>query len=211
VIYRKSDVRKGGKTIGWELTLSYEIKTGITTGFYKGTPSSAIAECLKHLKACIFEIRHPMLLPLIIYSHHLSYKTDSRHRDARDWLRRIEHSISIQANYKDKEGYIREGAIDLDCLNRDLVECQSMALWKQPTAYIKILDSIEAATDSFFEHLMEDEKRTIENFQSRTLSRIEFYRKKRQGIEAYKNKTVQRIEIQRGVVGSTDIQIVSLC
>jgi hypothetical protein len=199
VIYRNTDFRKEGKAIGWELTLSHEINTGITAGFYKGTTSD-IVECLKHLKVCIFEIRHPMLLPIIIYSNHLPYATDSRHRDARDWLRRIEHSISVQANSKGEEGFIREGAIDLDSLNRDLVQCQSVARWKQAGTHIKILDSIEAATVTFFEHLLEDEKRIINSCQSRLLSRIDFYRTKGRGIQAYSDKTVQRIEIQRAVV-----------
>ncbi|RSM13710.1 hypothetical protein CEP52_001777 [Fusarium oligoseptatum] len=42
IIHRKSDVLKKGKTRGWEMLLSYSFKTGITTGFIKGTPSSEV-------------------------------------------------------------------------------------------------------------------------------------------------------------------------
>jgi hypothetical protein len=59
IIFRKSDVRKKGKTRGWQLDLSHDINQGMTTGFCKGTASSDIVECVKHLKSCAGQIGHP--------------------------------------------------------------------------------------------------------------------------------------------------------
>ncbi|RDL40541.1 Uncharacterized protein BP5553_00520 [Venustampulla echinocandica] len=104
IIFRKSDVRKKGLTRGWELLLSHDINNAITTGFCKGTASSDIVECIKHLKACGLQIGHPMLLPTIIFSHDVSFKTDIKQRDARDWLRRLEHAVSMRSEIEEKEG-----------------------------------------------------------------------------------------------------------
>ncbi len=68
LLFRKSDVRKKGKTRGWELMLSHSFQTGITTGFAKGTESSDMLESIRHLKICAEQTMHPMLLPMIILS-----------------------------------------------------------------------------------------------------------------------------------------------
>ncbi|TVY67506.1 hypothetical protein LSUE1_G008439, partial [Lachnellula suecica] len=143
IIYRKSDVRKKGLTRGWELMLSHDVNNGVTTGFSKGTPSSDIVECIKHLKACAPQVGHPMLLPLIIFSHDLSYKTDIKQRDAREWLRRLENAISMRNEIRESDGYWKEGLMELDGVNRDLVECHSQVLWKRPKAYLEILVAFE--------------------------------------------------------------------
>lgn len=96
VIMRKSDVRKKGKTRGWELMLSHCLATGVTTGYVKGTDSSDMTESVQHLKACARHASHPFLLPLIILSHDLSPKTDQKQRDAREWLRKLEHAVSMR-------------------------------------------------------------------------------------------------------------------
>ncbi|KAE8444945.1 hypothetical protein EG329_014072 [Mollisiaceae sp. DMI_Dod_QoI] len=97
VAQRKSDVRKKAKTRGYELMLSYEFNTSITTGFCKGTPSSDVLESIKFLKACGPDICHPLLLPLMVFGHDASYKPDVNQRDARGWLRKLEHAISMRS------------------------------------------------------------------------------------------------------------------
>lgn len=201
IIYRKSDVRKKGYTRGWELMLSHDVNNGITTGFSKGTPSSDMVECIMHLKACVLQVGHPMLLPVIIFSHDVSYKTDIKQRDARDWLRRLEHAVSMRSEIEEREGYVKEGVVDLDAVNRDLVECHSQVLWKRPKAYLEMLACIEKAMNNFFEKLPEERRdMDIRKLQACMLARLEFYRVKLQGIDSYAYTTLQRLDIQRSAV-----------
>ncbi len=116
--------------------LSYSYNTCITTGFVKGTESSDILEALDHLIACRSELGHPLILPIIILSHDLSAKGDMRQRDARDWLRRLENAITMRNEIEEREVYMD---LDVDRINRDLVECHSQVLWKRPQAYQEIL------------------------------------------------------------------------
>lgn len=203
IIFRKSDVRKKGFTRGWELMLSHSIKDGVTTGFCKGTPSSDIVECIRHLKACVLQIGHPMLLPIIIFSHDVSLKTDLKQREARDWLRRLEHAVSMRTEIEEKEGYVKEGVIDLDAINRDLVECHSQVLWKRPKAYLLILSAIESCTENFYKELPEARhSKELRKLQSSMKSRLHFYRVKLQGLDSYAYTTLQRLDIQRSAVSN---------
>jgi hypothetical protein len=200
-VFRKSDVRKKGKTRGWELMLSHYITTALTTGFIKGTSSSDINDCIVHLKACVLQVGHPMLLPIIIFSHDVSFKTDIKQRDARDWLRKLEHAVSMRTEIEEREGYVREGVVDLDAVNRDLVECHSQVLWKRPKAYIEILVGIEEAMHKFDTKLSEARRdREMRKLHGSMLARLDFYRVKLQGIESYAYTTLQRLDIQRSAV-----------
>lgn len=182
--------------------LSHDVNNGLTTGFCKGTPSSDIIECIKHLKECVLQVAHPMLLPIIIFSHDVSYKTDIKQRDARDWLRRLEHAVSMRSEIEEREGYVKEGVVDLDAVNRDLVECHSQVLWKRPKAYLEILGGIEVAMGKFYDALPESRKQnsTMKALHASMLARMDFYRVKLQGLDSYAYTTLQRLEIQRSAV-----------
>lgn len=189
-------------TRGWEVMLSYEFRTGITSGFCKGTPSSDIVECIKHLKACVLEIQHPLVLPMIIFSHESSPKSDIKQREARAWLRQLEHAVSMRSEIEENEGYVSNGVVDLDGVNRDLVECHSQVLWKRPVAFLQIIDTFKETMEIFWEQLAE-ERRTpsMKALQGNITSKLGFYKKKWQGVEIYANVTLQRLEIQRNAVG----------
>jgi hypothetical protein len=181
--------------------LSHDINSGVTNGYAKGTSSSDLVECIKHLKACVPQVGHPMLLPIIIFSHDVSFKTDIKQRDARDWLRRLEHAVSMRSEIEEKEGYVKDGVVDLDAVNRDLVECHSQVLWKRPKAYLEILAGIEKAMKRFYEKLPARRKDEIMRaLQSSMEARMNFYRVKLQGIESYAYTTLQRLDIQRSAV-----------
>ncbi|EAQ89218.1 hypothetical protein CHGG_05837 [Chaetomium globosum CBS 148.51] len=158
IIFRKSDVRKKGKTRGWELMLSHSFRTHITSGFAKGTASSDMVESIKHLRACAAQILHPLLLPTIILSHDLSMKNDQKQRNARQWLRDLETAVSMRSEVLEEENkYIRGTMIDLDQINMDLVECHSQVLWKRPQAYQEIIRGVCQAMDRFWEKARDDE------------------------------------------------------
>jgi hypothetical protein len=202
MIFRKSDVRKKGMTRGWELHLSHDIKHAVTTGFCKGTPSSDIVDCIAHLKACAPQIGHPMLLPTIIFSHDMSAKTDIKQREARDWLRKLEHAVSMRTEIEDKESYVTEdGLVDFDMINRHLVECHSQVLWKRPKAYLQILDGFKGIMEQFLARLPEERKKDdVQRLHESMQSRMEFYKRKLQGIDSYAFTTLQRLDIQRSAV-----------
>lgn len=102
----------------------------------------------------------------------------------------------------EKEGYVKEGVVDLDAVNRDLVECHSQVLWKRPKAYIEILQAIEDAMGRFYGRLPEERKAgDMKKLQASMLARLDFYRVKLQGIESYAYTTLQRLDIQRSAVG----------
>ncbi|KAI0887238.1 uncharacterized protein GGS22DRAFT_178431 [Annulohypoxylon maeteangense] len=196
IIFRKSDVRKKGKTRGWEIMLSYSYKTGITSGFVKGTESSDIVNSLKQLLACRAEVRHPLLLPIIILSHDLSAKGDKRQRDARDWLRRLENAITMRNEIDERETY---SDFDVDGINRDLVECHSQVLWKRPQAYQEIIKEVKGAMDNFMKYVPEHGRnsKTLMALHDSMMGRLDFYRVKLTGMEHYIHTTLERLHIQR--------------
>lgn len=195
IIFRKSDVRKKGKTRGWEIMLSYSYNTGIITGFVKGTESSDITTSLNQLITCCDEVGHPLLLPIIILSHDLSSKNDKRQREARDWLRRLENAITLRNEIDEKEVY---SDFDVDGINRDLVECHSRVLWKRPQAYQEIVNEVNEAMAKFIDKIpAERNTKALNTLHSSMLSRLDFYRVKLTGMEHYIHTTLERLHIQR--------------
>ncbi|KAH8894814.1 hypothetical protein GQ53DRAFT_792689 [Thozetella sp. PMI_491] len=205
ICFRKSDVRKKGKTRGWELMLSHCFATGITTGFAKGTESSDMLESVRHLKECAAQSMHPMLLPVIILSHDLSAKNDQKQRDAREWLRKLEHAVSMRNEIVEDEGYVKDAIMDLDQINRDLVECHSQVLWKRPQAYMEIIDSMEKCMERFWALASKDEKYggdrgEVCKIHRSMCARLEFNNAKLKGIESYAHTTLERLTIQRAAL-----------
>jgi hypothetical protein len=157
---------------------------------------------MKHLKACALQIGHPMLLPTIIFSHDMSSKTDIKQREARDWLRKLEHAVSMRTEIADNESYVdKEGLVDFDLINRHLVECHSQVLWKRPKAYLQLLDGFDKIMKEFLAQLPAERNTSeMRKLHASMLSRMEFYRRKLQGIDSYAYTTLQRLDIQRSAV-----------
>ncbi|KAL7960782.1 hypothetical protein V8C34DRAFT_275703 [Trichoderma compactum] len=208
IVHRKSDVRKKGRTRGWEMILSYSFRTGITTGFIKGTPSSDIVQALKHLRGCYSQVGHPMLLSTIILSHDLSPANDEKQRDARDWLRRLENAVSMRDEVDTEEQYFQDGILSVDGLNRDLVECHSHVMWKRPQAYFMLVREMELCMERFKvswldwkkDFLSDEEiahRKTIDQLHRSILARLEFYKVKLKGLENYIHTTLERLKVQR--------------
>ncbi|KAF4466845.1 hypothetical protein FALBO_6295 [Fusarium albosuccineum] len=208
IIHRKSDVLKRGKTRGWEMLLSHSFKTGITTGFIKGTPSSEIEKTLVHLKACAAQVGHPMLLSTIILSYDLSPENDAKQRKARHWLRRLENAVSLRNEVEEQEQYFQDGLIDVDGLNRDLVECHGNVMWKRPQAYMALAKEMEKAMENFryiwmstaSEEPTEAERKhrkEIDKLHRSMAARLDFYKVKLTGLENYIHITLERLKVQR--------------
>lgn len=184
--------------------LSHDPVQGLTTGFCKGTPSSDIVRCIKHLKTCAADIAHPMLFPIIIFSHDMDLRVDLRQRHTRDWLRRLEHAVSLRSEIiEEKEGYVqKDGPLDLDALNRDLVECHSQVLWKRPKGYLEIVDGFQKTLSIFEPRVNKERKAGLMKLHRSMEARMDFYKCKIQGLESYSRITLARLEIQRSAVSS---------
>ncbi|KAK5990066.1 hypothetical protein PT974_08329 [Cladobotryum mycophilum] len=208
IVHRKSDVRKKGKTRGWEIMLSHCFKTATTSGFVKGTVSSDIKPALTHLLACAKQIGHPMLLPTIILSYDLSPANDQKQRGARDWLRKLEHAVSMRDEVEEKDQYSSGDTLQVDGLNRDLVECHGHVMWKRPQAYFVLVREMELCMERF-KVLWLDAKRwdmtdeelahrkEIDKLHRSMMSRLEFYKIKLKGLENYIHTTLERLKVQR--------------
>ncbi|KFH48832.1 hypothetical protein ACRE_001760 [Hapsidospora chrysogenum ATCC 11550] len=215
IIHRKSDVRKKGKTRGWEMMLSHSFRTGITSGYIKGTPSSDVIKALTHVKACgaAQASSHPMLLPAILLAHDLSPANDQKQRDARDWVRRLENAVSLRDEVQECEMYFQEGGagmLEIDGLSRDLVECHGHVMWKRPQAYAALCGEMVRAMEAFktrWGFFAVDEERldasershrvAVGRLHGSILSRIDFYRVKLKGLENYIHTTLERLKVQR--------------
>jgi len=195
------------------MMLSHSFKTNITTGFIKGTPSSDIVKTLDHARACAAQIGHPMLLPVIILSYDLSPANDQKQRDARDWLRRLENAVSLRDEVEQHEQYFQDGLLEVDGLNRDLVECHSHVMWKRPQAYWALGKEMERAMDKFRSKwnsmkpkndLMSEPERIhrkeIDKLHRSMQARLEFYKVKIKGLENYIHTTLERLKVQREAV-----------
>ncbi|KAK4123725.1 hypothetical protein N657DRAFT_645313 [Parathielavia appendiculata] len=206
IIFRKSDVRKKGRTRGWELMLSHSFRTHMTTGYAKGTPSSDLVDSIRHLRACAAQVLHPLLLPLIILSHDLSMKNDVKQRNAREWLRNLEHAVSMRTEVREEDSkYVKDAMVDLDQINRDLVECHSQVLWKRPQAYQEIIKLVGAAMDKFWDRARDDPAYggrggEVDKLHRSLLARLDFYQAKLKGIENYAHITLERLTIQRAAL-----------
>lgn len=133
----------------------------------------------------------------------MSAKTDIKQREARDWLRKLEHAVSLRTDIEDKDSYVDStGLVDFDLINRHLVECHSQVLWKRPRAYLQILQGMEDSMGLFWMSLPEQGStdKDLGKLHRTILSRMEFYRKKLQGLDHYAYTTLQRLEIQRAAV-----------
>ncbi|KHN99540.1 Mg2+ transporter protein, CorA-like/Zinc transport protein ZntB [Metarhizium album ARSEF 1941] len=218
IIHRKSDVRKKGRTRGWEMMLSHSFKTRITTGYLKGTPSSDVASVLQHLRACSAQVGHPMLLPVIILSYDLSAANDQKQRDAREWVRRLENAVSLRNEVEEHEQYFQDGLLEVDGLNRDLVECHGHVMWKRPQAYWAVIEEMDKAMGRYRDRmgivtttkygLATGEAERLEGAKTKhckemlklhhsMMARLEFYRVKLKGLENYIHTTLERLKVQR--------------
>jgi hypothetical protein len=209
MIYRKADVHEKGATRGWEFLSSHNFTTNITTAFCKGATKSCIVDCVKHIKASSEQITHPMLCPIIIFSHYHSARIELRQRGARERLRRIERALThhrtapgFHNSYMDEHGLI-----NFDQIIMELTECHSQVLKKSPLAYLRVLEGFDEAMSLFGKHAQyyhRMKKGMKSNWPRHThyklSSRIDFYRKKLHGQEYYQSITLQRLEVQRSAV-----------
>lgn len=145
-----------------------------------------------------------MILPILIFSQHTSFKTDSKQQEARSWLRRIEHAVRARSKIEPDSYYAKRGILDLDVINIDLVECHAQVLWKSSVSYLQMVEAFKETMEMLREAVPEERwaDRTMQKIHFSLLSRLEFYKRKLLGIDNYAQTGLKRLEIQRGVVSA---------
>lgn len=165
-----------------------------------------------------------MLLPIIILSYDLSTANDQKQRDARDWLRRLENAVSLRNEVEEHEQYFQDGLLEVDGLNRDLVECHGHVMWKRPQAYWAVAEEMEKAMGRYRDKMatVREEKLRLINGETASAgdaerrhfmevdklhrsmtARLEFYKVKLKGLENYIHTTLERLKVQREAVSYT--------
>lgn len=142
-----------------------------------------------------------MLLPLLLLSEHLGSERDQQLRDTRDWVRRLEASISQRT--EDTDENVQGSMADVEDLNRALAECHAQVLRKRPQDWLELIEGMKGALALFQLHSRERGwSKDVEKTHNGISGRLEFYQTKLKGIEGYATTTLERLRIQRDAVGS---------
>lgn len=172
----------------------------MTTGFVKGTPSSHISESIDSLKRCGAQVHHPLLLPLIMLSHDLGSRRDQQLRDTRDWVRKLERSISQRMEIENEN--VKESMADIEDTNRALVECHAQVLRKRPQDWLEIIKGMEDAMTRFRSEVPPQQWTSeVDGLHASISGRLDFYKIKLKAIQGYAHTTMERLNIQRNAVG----------
>ncbi|KAF7937182.1 uncharacterized protein EAE98_001496 [Botrytis deweyae] len=195
IIYRKSDVKKPSNARNWELILSHSLKTGITNAFFKGTPRSDVAQCIKCLRECVGEIDHPLFLPALVFSCDIDVGEDKRHRDNRERVRILEKDvIEISHKYADPD-FTRRDNVNLPQINSDLVDCHKNVLWKRPEGYTTIVQKMEKTLADFKNLWPDERKERLRKIQTMMEGRLELLQSRLQGISTHREVTISRLKL----------------
>jgi len=141
-----------------------------------------------------------MTLPIIIYSHEVSSKSETKQRDVRDKLKMMEHILSMNADSVLMEKHVSESVTDLDALRGDLVVFKRIILQKRPSAYIRILDYMSETALEFYGKFPRGRQLEMERVYDSLLPRLDLYRKKWQGIETYAHTNMTRLDLSSDLV-----------
>lgn len=211
LVFRKSDVRWKGTSRGWEMALSYSFRTGITSGYVRGTSSAGIEALMEPLATCARLACHPFLLPVLMLGADLSPKTENNQRQIRDTLRSLESAVDGgRYNMAPAEGYGSETDIKLDQINRELADLQCRVMWKRPQVWQGTVGRLDDATRRFWDRLSNKKVRNLEGLHATLQERLDFTAVRLAGLESYTQVSLERLNIQRQVVcySLTDTQIV---
>ena len=204
MIFRKADVRKAGTTRGFELVLSHSLRDKITTGFARGTPTSAIAKIISHVMACAAQASYPLLLPVLVLAEQLSPgSTEQQDREIRARLLQIETELHTQSTKGIPEvvNHNRDAILDVSRLRDELLVCQSLVRYKSPELWLRIIDRVEIAGKAYWDQLPVGERTDeLKDVHASILGRLDLHRARLEGVEGYSRTTLERLGIQRGLV-----------
>lgn len=190
-------------TRNWELVLSHNQRTCITSGFFKGTVRSDIAKCVHCLRNCTAaEISHPLLLPILIFTYDMDAKEEKRHRDNRERVRVLEKLVTDASHRYNDPDLTRADNVNLDAINSDLVDCHKEVLWKRPEGYLTILGNM-VLTLHALRKKFPDQRTDVDQMLE---ARLSLLKAKLDGIQTHRHITLSRLEL----IGNVLRNLVSL-
>lgn len=198
-VFRKSDVKLKGKGKGWEVIISYSFRSNITSGYAKGTETANIESIVEELRACATPVSHPLLLPVILLTRALSADNDKAQKDAREDIRKLE--IALAGRYTDNpraEGYRPHASLNLDSIQKTLVNTRSQILWKRPQTWQNSVTRAHEMCNTFWDKL-DPERKTPEmkKMHREITTRFDFLSARLEGLEHYTHVSLQRLDILR--------------
>ncbi|KAB5523098.1 hypothetical protein GE09DRAFT_977065 [Coniochaeta sp. 2T2.1] len=217
-VFRKSDVKWGTQSRGFEMMLSYNFRTRITSGYLRGNKSDAVAnkpdevkEVLELLEGCSKTASHPLLLPTLYLVTQLSTENDNGQRSIRSKLRRLEKALVQryaepvmigQTAHQTDEELLKKG-LKLDTINGELADLHCTAMWKRPQAWQNVVRRIVEAAERFWDTIEEDVKTPELTKMHRELcNTLQLLTVKLEGLESYTHVTLERLSLQRQVMDS---------
>ncbi|EMR67371.1 hypothetical protein UCREL1_5631 [Eutypa lata UCREL1] len=199
IIFRKSDVKWGANSRGWEMTLSYSFKTGITSGYVKGTKSADIENLVYQVQQCASSVGHPLLLPVLILCRELSLDNDEAQRNSRQKVRELEEMLLNR--YRDSPGTrnVHDKELALENIISQLHDHQCKVLWKRPQTWQKVVSRMMRANRAFWDGLaaVQQQDLVIEKVHQTMLSRLNFLDVKLAGLESHAQVTLERMNLLR--------------
>ncbi|KAI0007500.1 hypothetical protein F4779DRAFT_619488 [Xylariaceae sp. FL0662B] len=198
IIFQKSSMHKKGRTRGWELILSHEMESGITSGFCKGTPSTSIAIAIKGLIACASEAHHPLLMPLLVTQYEDIGRRESDHHGVRI---RIHSAMGFRVDVPEYDRFADNGRLNFDMLNRDIAEAHNMAIAKPAATSLRVVDALREATEEFARRLPAGRRdAAMAAIHEAMVPWLGFYRRRLEELDEYAKATVERLGIQKSAL-----------
>ncbi|KAI1248066.1 hypothetical protein MGN70_010315 [Eutypa lata] len=211
IIFRKSDVKWGANSRGWEMTLSYSFKTGITSGYVKGTKSADIENLVYQVQQCASSVGHPLLLPVLILCRELSLDNDEAQRNSRQKVRELEEMLLNR--YRDSPGTrnVHDKELALENIISQLHDHQCKVLWKRPQTWQKVVSRMMRANRAFWDGLaaVQQQDLVIEKVHQTMLSRLNFLDVKLAGLESHAQVTLERMNLLRELMNNIIGQVES--
>lgn len=201
LIFRKSDVKWGDSSRGWEISLSYTVNSRVTSAYIKGTVSAKIQTVVEQLKSCSTPVTHPFLLPILMLRQELSLENDNMQREVRAKIRMLENALVKRYKFGGGATYGSEDDLTLDAINHILADSQARVLWKRPQAWQNSVRRMREAMVSFWEHLPDKDKRQeLEKLHLDLLSCLDYVKVKLEGLEHYSYVSLERLNMLREIV-----------
>jgi hypothetical protein len=214
-MFRKSDVEWKGTSRGWEMMLSYSFGTGMTSGYVKGKgekvkeqgkeqvkENKSLKKVLDDLVSCGRPVSHPLLLPILTLCNELSSENDTKQREQRAELRKLDNALIARYTMAPAAHYAAPVDQELDKLSHTIAVCQTEVLQKRSQAWQNVVDNVKDAMIHFWDHVPDEKKNSDEltKLHNALLDRLNFLTVKLQGIENYAHVTLERLSILREVV-----------
>jgi len=214
IIFRKSDVKWPTESRGFEMMLTHDFGTRTTSGYLKGTNREEVEDILRQLDSCSRGgALHPLLLPTLFLTTHLSADNDENQRSIRGRLRGLEEALvqryakpamaGLQASKQTDEQLLRRGP-QLDTINGELADLHCTAMWKRPQAWQKVVGRAAEAAGLFWEATGaaggEAGTPQLERLHGDICRALRLLEVKLEGLESYTHVSLERLNLQRQVV-----------